>query len=413
MVNTIDSLDGLRRGFPVRLTGVFLALVLMLAAAGPLRGESPLTAVWDNPLGLPPEVDARLMRALEANYRLDFATAEAELGTLAPLADQHPLIPFGHLLTEWWRVTAAVWEEDRARSQAMLDATDVCLERAEVLIEAGDPTGEGHLIKGATLGLLGRWHIKNRHWMKAYFLGKEAKAALRQALVINPHLYDAHAGIGIYDYFVAKLPGVVRLLAFGGHSGDPALGLQQINLALERGRYTVVGAKAALTLVQIRNEKDPARALAYVDEVLAEHPRSAFFGSLRMIALYDLDRPAELEAEAARQAALLASGDYPADRQAQVHFIHGLAKFRAGAWDEAKIHYENAVAHASDADPFATWAKLHLGNMQDLAGERKAARQTYREVKNMLNRWGTARLADRYLDDAFDPAEHQVRLLPD
>jgi tetratricopeptide (TPR) repeat protein len=132
-----------------------------------------------------------------------------------------------------------------------------------------------------------------------------------------------------------------------------------------------------------------------------------------MIALYDLNRPAELEAEAARQAALLASGDYPKDRQAQVHFIHGLAEFRAGKWAEARAHYEKAVAHSSDEDPFGTWAQLHLGNLLDLTGDRKAARQTYREVKRMLNRWGTARLADRYLDDPFDPAVDRVRLLPD
>lgn len=366
-----------------------------------------------NPLGLPAEVDARIHAALEANYRMDFATGAAELRAVEEWAGEHPLIGFGDLLIEWWKVTAAVWEEDEDRCALMLAAADRSLAAAEVLIAQGDPTGEGHLVKGATLGLLGRWHIKNRHWMKSYFVGKDAKANLERALAINPELYDAHSGIGIYDYFVAKLPGVVRWLAFSGQTADPADGMREVELALEKGTYTVVGTRAALALVFIRNELDPAKALTVIDELIAAHPHSPFFGSLRLIALYDLNEPEALAAEATRQAELLASGHFPAERAAQIHFAAGLAHFRQQDWAAADQAYAQAVAAGHPSDPFATWAQLHRGNILDVQGDRKAARQTYREVRKLLNRWGTERLADRYLDDAFDPAIHQARLLPD
>ena len=366
-----------------------------------------------NPLGLPAEVDARIHAALEANYRMDFETGAAELRAVEPWADEHPLIGFGDLLIEWWKVTAAVWEEDEDLCAPMLAAADRSLAAAEVLIAQGDPTGEGHLVKGATLGLLGRWHIKNRHWMKSYFVGKDAKANLERALAINPELYDAHSGIGIYDYFVAKLPGVVRWLAFSGQTADPADGMREVELALAKGTYTVVGTQAALALVFIRNELDPAKARTVIDELIASHPHSPFFGSLRLIALYDLNEPEALAAEAARQAELLAAGHFPAERAAQIYFAEGLAHFRQQEWAAADAAYAKAVAAGHPSDPFATWAWLHRGNILDVQGDRKAARKTYREVRHMLNRWGTERLAERYLDDAFDPAIHQVRLLPD
>lgn len=370
--------------------------------------------LWaNNPIGLPEHVDARVHAALEANYRMDFATGEAELAAIEPWAAEHPIIAFGSLLIEWWKVTAAVWEEDEARCQAMLSAADASLARAEEVIARGDPRGEGHLVKGATLGLLGRWHIKNRRWMKSYFVGKEAKEALRQAIEINPELHDAYAGIGIYDYFVAKLPGVVRWLAFSGQSADPRVGMRAVERSLEQGTYTMVGTRAALTLIQLRNELDPATALELADELIADHPRSPFFGSLRMIALYDLNRPEALAAEARRQAGLLAAGDYPSTRAAQVHFAAGLVHFRQGQWDEAEKSYVQAVAEGDPSDPFATWAKLHLGNIQDMHGDRRGARRIYGEVRDMLNRWGTERLAERYLKTAFNPSLHQTRLLPD
>lgn len=366
-----------------------------------------------DPLGLDPELDARIHAALEANYRMDFEQGAAELAAVEALAGEHPLVTFGDLLIEWWKVTAAVWEEDRDLCEPMLAAAERSLAAAETLIAAGDPTGEGHLVKGATLGLLGRWHIKNRHWMKSYFIGKEAKANLERALEINPALDDAYSGIGIYDYFVAKLPGVVRWLAFSGQTADPADGMRKVERALAKGTYTVVGTKAALSLIFIRNELNPARALELIDELLAEHPHSPFFGSLRLIALYDLNRPEELALEAARQAALLEAGHYPAERAAQIHFARGLAEFRQQNWAAADAAYAQAVQSGHDSDPFATWARLHRANILDVRAERREARAAYREVSKMLNRWGTERLADRYLDDAFDPAVHQVRLLPD
>ena len=390
---------------------LFLRIALLLWALAAAPGN--LSANSANPYRLPPEVDAKVFAALEANYVLDFAEANRILDSLDAYRDENPIIDFGRLLTEWWRLTAAVLEEDHAASAPLLRSADACLDRAEALIRAGDPTGEGHLVKGATLGLLGRWHIKNRHWMKSYFIGKKAKAALERALEINPNLKDAHAGIGIYDYFVAKLPGIVRFLAFTGQKGDPQIGLREIDIALEQGRYTLVGTKAALTLVYLRNEKDPSRALQYIDEVLTDYPTSAFLRSLRAIALYDLNRPEELAAEADLQAEMLARGAFPADRVGQVHFTRGLAHFRQMEWGPAHAAYRQAVAEGDENDPYTTWAALHMANIVDVAGNRSTAEHQYYDVEHMTNRWGTRRLAARYLDTPFDPEKHMVRLLPD
>ncbi len=377
-------------------------------------GVSALTAAEPaDPYGLPPGMGERLQAALDANYRMDFAGAERELAKLAPQAEAHPMVAFGQVLTEWWRLTAAVREEDEVRSQRLLSLAEACIAAAEALIERGDPSGEGHLVKGATLGLLGRWHIKNHHWMKSYFVGKRAKAALREALRINPRLADAYAGIGLYDYFVAKLPGILRWVAFSGQPSDPAVGMAAVQRALTEGRFTLVGTKAALSLVYIRNEKDPARALALVDEVLAQYGGSAFFHSLRMIALHDMGDGAGLDEEATKQEALLADGRFPPERAAQVAFCRGLAQFKAQDWAAARASFARAVAAEHPDDPFGTWAQLYLGYLHDIAGERKAARASYRAVAKMTNRWGTVRWAKHYLAERFDPARDGRELLPE
>jgi tetratricopeptide (TPR) repeat protein len=392
--------------FPLVQTAL-LALVVVVASAARSHAGS-------DPYGLPDEVETALQAALDANYSLRFDEADALLRSLEPHREKHLMIEFGFVLTEWWRLSAAVLEEDKDASRPLLEALDACIAEAEAAIARGDPTGEAQLVHGAALGLLGRWHIANHHWLRSYVVGRKAKASLEKALQINPELYDAYSGIGIYDYFVARLPGIVRFVAFGGGESDPAVGMRMIRLAVNNGHYTVTGTKAALVLVQLRIEKDPAAALDIADELVADHPDSAFFRSLRMIALHDLGRTEALAEEAAMQETLLAEGRFPATRTAQVRFARGLARFVAGDSKAAGIDFEQAVAQADPSDPWGTWARLYLGCLADLRGEREAAKEHYRAVKRMTNRMGTARLAARYLKNEYMRDDEASRmLLPD
>src|SRR5690606_19036718 len=129
------------------------------------------------------------------------------------------------------------------------------------------------------------------------------------------------------------------------------------------------------------------------------------------IALHDLGDVAGLAEEAAAQEAMLAAGTFPAERAAQVAFVRGLAQFRAGERTAARGSFERAVATEHPEDPFGTWARLYLGYLHDLAGERGVARAVYRQVERMTNRWGTKRLAKRYLDRPFEPARGDGRTL--
>jgi tetratricopeptide (TPR) repeat protein len=267
------------------------------------------------------------------------------------------------------------------------------------------------MVMGAILGLKGRWHIKNHRWFPAYFTGKRAKRHLEKALDLNPALKDALSGIGIYDYFIAKLPGIVRVLAFYGQRGDPAGGLEAIRRAIREGSYTVTGTRIALALILIRNEKRPDLALETIDALLAEYPRGPFIRALRLMALYDLGDLEGLEAEAALQQDMLKRGVFPEDYAAQALFAGGAAAFKAGRRGVARRRYERAVAEGSPADPFHTWSRLHLGFLDDLAGEREKAVARYEAVSGVVNRWGSRRLARHYAGRPFTGTDGEMGML--
>src|SRR5258706_1716406 len=126
------------------------------------------------------------------------------------------MVAFGIASAHWWRISSYVLEADPKESRPCLDAAERCIKLSNAKIKKGDPTGEGHLVLGGALGLRGRWEATNQKWIDAYFSGKKAYKYLSEALKINPSLTDAYIGHGIFDYFVATLPAIIRSLAFVG-----------------------------------------------------------------------------------------------------------------------------------------------------------------------------------------------------
>lgn len=387
-------------------------LRIRLAAAALFAFLAPSKAhPENNPFHLPESVDKKMADALDADYNLDYQKALTLLDSLRPIQEDHPVVSFGRTLTTWWRLTAQALEEDAAASRPFVASVKETLRVADKKIKKGDPTGEGLMVKGAALGLLGRWHIKNHHWVKSYFIGKKAKRFLSKARRKNPNLYDVYTGIGLYDYFVAKLPGIVRFLAFLGEKGDPAAGLREIKKGIANGKYTRVGSQIALTFIYIRNEHDPEKALSVIHDLLAIYPESPFVRALDAIALYDGGHTSALEEEAKRQLAFLENKTFGESHAAQVHFFLGLSKFKEKKWSDALAHYQTALRTGENTDPFLTWSLLHSGFVADVRGERKKAKAIYKRVLKKTNRWGTARLAKLYLKKPFTASDTEMKRL--
>jgi hypothetical protein len=75
------------------------------------------------------------------------------------------------------------------------------------------------------------------------------------------------------------LPGIKKLfLGFAGIHGDKKLGIQQLQLAADHGRYLRPFAKILLAMAALR-EKKPELARVQLTELVAEFPGNPLFAS--------------------------------------------------------------------------------------------------------------------------------------
>ena len=78
---------------------------------------------------------------------------------------------------------------------------------------------------------------------------------------LDPTLYDAYVGLGIYDYFIDTMSGVQAVLAAHLIHGDKARGLRELQLAIDKSQHARVEAMTFLIEIYNAEEHTPAKAL--------------------------------------------------------------------------------------------------------------------------------------------------------
>jgi len=108
---------------------------------------------------------------------------------------------------------------------------------------------------------------------------READEFAQKLLAIAPEAADAYLGLGTANFVIGSLPGYKRFaLGFIGIHGDKKVGLQQLEIAADKGHYLRPFAKILLALAALREKKkDVARK--QFKELVVEFPENPLFAN--------------------------------------------------------------------------------------------------------------------------------------
>jgi tetratricopeptide (TPR) repeat protein len=372
---------------------------------------SALVPAGANAFKVSEDLDLNIRNGLYQLYNLHFDEAERIFKSVKDQAPEHPMVAFGLASVHWWKMSAYVLETDEEESKKFLDAADDCIRLSKEKIERGDPTGEGYLTLGGAYGLVGRWQATNQKWLPAYFTGKKAIKYLRKALKINPEMYDADMGLGIFDYYVATLPSFVRSLAFLGSNNDPNVGLQELETAARDGTYSKTPSKLFLVEIYSNPANKPERAMEILHDLRADYPRSPFIHMLHIITLYNESKMDDAKQEVESFGQKIEDKSYPGDVLVQYHFARAMVHLKSREWPEAIKEYDMSIATGTIKNPFYTWARLYRGYALDAAGRRDEAVAEYKEVLAEPRRWGSWDAAKKRLGKPWTGDDKQLAKL--
>lgn len=140
-----------------------------------------------------------------------------------------------------------------------------------------------HFYKGAALAYKALYNGRRRKFISAIKDGVRALNALTHATRLNPGLYDAYLGLGVYDVAMSELPKFLKWLP--GFGDRKSRGISKIRLAAEQGLVSKYTALDALAWTLAYNRK-PHEATKIAQNLLDEFPRSRTFRWTLGFALY-------------------------------------------------------------------------------------------------------------------------------
>ena len=127
--------------------------------------------------------------------------------------------------------------------------------------------------------------------------GVAARTQLLRAIELDPQLADADTGLGLYNYYVATLSPIVKLLRFflGIPGGSKREGVAQVRTAMELGPLTGVEARFYLARNLRTYDHDYAQALEVAEPLVRRFPENPVFLLLVGNLQSELGRRAEAE----------------------------------------------------------------------------------------------------------------------
>jgi tetratricopeptide (TPR) repeat protein len=343
-----------------------LALLSLLAAA-PAAALTP--------------VEKEVTPVVDLFYDLQFSSAAAAADALAARHPGHPAGPFYRSVVDYQRFLA-----EEPKSTATLAAFEAESERAVALADAWRSTSaaEGLYYEGVARGFRARVLAAQKRYFKALPEGLRAVKALKAALALDPGLEDAYLGLGMYEYFAARMPPAAKPFAYlvGAGWGDKEKGLADLRRAAEKGGPAKMEARSMLSSVYALEGRWP-QAVALLRELADRYPRNPLY---RLRLVYALERAGRWdEALAAADPAgpwlsRLPPGLRPVAeppsryRAAEIQLILG----RPAEASALLLPLDAAKLPAGLAD----FTLVRRANVLDAQGERADAVRLYRSVRH-------------------------------
>lgn len=257
----------------------FWALLFVALAAAPLPAHAAERLV------LAPEAE----KALETMYAGD---PDAAIEILRGLQRSQPENPQGFLLeaeARWWKLYCAALDVKwgmvdalkrgkKPEDNAYFELTDKAVELAKQKIAVSD-SAEMHVYAGMGWALRARLHALRGENRSVAHAGVTARYEFLRALQLDPEMADATAGMGLYNYYIDTLSGIVKMLRFfmGIPGGDKKQGIRQLEIGMNDGVLMKVEARFYLAKNLRTYDQQYERAVEILEPLVMRYSHNPIF----------------------------------------------------------------------------------------------------------------------------------------
>jgi hypothetical protein len=234
-------------------------------------------------------IPAEAQQAMDKIYSGD---PDAAIPLARGLQQSQPEHPLGYALEGealWWKRYCGaleikygmvdVWKRSRApEDDAYLRLTDQVVHSAQAKL-AKSETAEMHVYAGMGWALKARVYALRGESRNVAHAGVNARTEMLRALELDPEMADATAGVGIYNYYVATLSPIVKMMRFfmGIPGGDKETGVKQMEIGMNQGVLLRVDARFLFAKSLRQYDQKYGKALSIAEPLIERYPQNPIF----------------------------------------------------------------------------------------------------------------------------------------
>jgi hypothetical protein len=252
---------------PARLSAL-LALCLVPA----LTGWAGSLCTDDN---LPPGVLQQLTDGQDLALSQRYDEAEAKIRRAQSLAPDHPLCGVFLVATLLSRVQEQFKEDRKDVPPEFFNEVDHLVAQAEGQAHEFPKSAYPRLYLGAAYGMRGLAKLYAGSYISSYFDGKKGAEMLRQAVNLDPQLYNAYMGLGQFEYYCGTLSGVLQFVL--ALPGNPDKGLAMLKDCEDKATYAAWPCKAYRVSLMLSDRHDYRNSEPELAALLARYPTNYQF----------------------------------------------------------------------------------------------------------------------------------------
>lgn len=220
---------------------------------------------------IPSKIDSMIQVGIHLTIKQSYTEA---MTIFKKIEEEIPRSPIGYFFQAAVLQTQMLDYEKYDKEKEFYNLIDRALKFAKQQIREERQTASAFLFMGLSYNYLSFFQIKQNKYWQAITNVKKSGVALENALRLDSKLYDAHFGLGVYQYYLGKIGRYLDWLPFIENRRENSL--KMIEIAMKKGRYSNYSAMNALCWLSIEEEAFE-RSLEITEQALAKFPKSRAF----------------------------------------------------------------------------------------------------------------------------------------
>ncbi|MDD4004920.1 MAG: hypothetical protein PHW69_06920 [Elusimicrobiaceae bacterium] len=344
---------------------------------------------------MPADLDEHIMDGVQGIHSLAFDKADENFNWILTNYPGQPYGYFGLAVCSWARLEYQEEQSSPELEKEFIKRTETAVEQGKKWIAKYPDDAYAHVCLGGIYGLQARLELMQHKWVSAFLKGKSGLKAMRRALKLDPELYDAKIGPGMYEYYAGTLGGFLKVLNYLFIRGNADDGIKLLNEVEQKGHFNKMVAK--LLLIEIYTQTGskysrPDLALKMAKEVRAVYPDHPLVQFIEIVCQYEDRHYGQVRELALDFLKKIEEGkpDYLPRYYSRAYTALATSYLAEKEYDSALQHFAKAASYTSKEKPnrWAVWAEVRAGEIYDWKGDRASALTQYKRANEYEDLWG-------------------------